>query len=155
MGQLFAEAQLASSASEVASAFEIVEQVNPQLAGNLAAEGVIDFDVDVPEGAVFLADVGLRALQGEDDPHPHPHAERSRLAVSVARRDRFHRLEEARVLTGEHKGTWWTPLEVDLSDYGGERVTLRLELIPDAPVEPGRMAFWGSPRIALASGAAE
>ncbi len=120
-----------------------------------ARGGGIDFDLEVPEGAVLQADVGLIALQGEDDPHPYAHAERSRLAVSVARRDRFRRLEEARVLTSEHKGTWWYPLEVSLSDYGGERVTLRLELIPDAPVEPGRMAFWGSPRIALAAGAAQ
>ncbi|MDH3213557.1 MAG: hypothetical protein OEM05_13825, partial [Myxococcales bacterium] len=48
--------------------------------------GGIDFAVEVPEGAVFQADVGLSELEGEDDPRRH--AERSRLAVSVATRDR-------------------------------------------------------------------
>jgi hypothetical protein len=109
--------------------------------------GGIDFDVEVPPGAVFQADVGLVMLEAEDGPRWH--AERSRLVVSVARRDAFLPLAEVRVLSGEHEGTWWHPLEVDLAAFGGERVTLRLELEPDAPVKPGRMAFWGSPRIAL------
>jgi hypothetical protein len=38
---------------------------------------------------------------------------------------------------------------VDLSGYGGERVILRLELVPDEPLEPDLVALWGSPRIAL------
>jgi len=38
---------------------------------------------------------------------------------------------------------------VDLSAWGGERVTLRLALSSDAPLDPDNLAFWGSPRIAL------
>ncbi len=53
------------------------------------------------------------------------------------------------MLEGEHEGLSWHPLEADLSAYAGERATLRLELTSDAPIAPGAMAFWGSPRIAL------
>jgi len=43
--------------------------------------------------------------------------------------------------------------EVDLSAHAGRSVTLRLELKSDAPLEPESLAWWGSPRIALRSGA--
>ena len=35
------------------------------------------------------------------------------------------------------------------SAYAGQRVTLRLEVLPDSPLEPGLLASWGSPRLAL------
>ena len=109
--------------------------------------GGIDFDIDVPRDAVFQAGVGLRWVgHGKGAYH---HAKRSRVAVSIATADRVETLAEAPVLEGEHEGLSWHPLEVDLSAYAGERVTLRLELTADAPLKPGRMAFWGSPRIAV------
>ena len=46
-------------------------------------------------------------------------------------------------------GYRWKPFDVDLSAWGGERVTLRLALTSDAPLDPDVVAFWGSPRIAL------
>ncbi|MEE8508008.1 MAG: hypothetical protein V3T07_02990 [Myxococcota bacterium] len=109
--------------------------------------GGIDFELEIPPSAVFQADIGLASLRGEDGPHRH--AQHARLGVSIARNQRFETLRWDRVLGGEQGGRWWNPIEVDLSAYARERVTLRLELIPDAQVEPGRMAFWGSPRIAL------
>ena len=73
----------------------------------------------------------------------------TRLAVSLGRAGQFETLESVSVLYRSYEGRAWSPLEVDLSEYGGERVTLRLEAIPDAPLEPGTLAWWGSPRIAL------
>ena len=90
---------------------------------------------------------GLRVIgDGKDAYH---HAKRSRAVVSIAAAGRVETLAEAPVLEGEHEGLSWHPLEADLSAYAGERVTLRLELSSDAPIAPGAMAFWGSPRIAV------
>ncbi len=109
--------------------------------------GGIDFDIEVPRDAVLQTDVGIVSIFGLQ--HRYEHARQSRVEVSVGRAGRFESLASVRVLSGRDWGLRWTPLEVDLSAYGGERVILRLELIPDAPLEPDLVAFWGSPRIAL------
>ncbi len=110
--------------------------------------GGIDFEIDLPRDAVFQADVGLRRMIGISAIYTHP--PRTRLAVSLGRGGEFEQLASVRVLERAYEGRDWTPLEVDLSAYGGERVTLRLESRPDAPLEPGALVWWGSPRIALA-----
>jgi hypothetical protein len=43
----------------------------------------------------------------------------------------------------------WTPVEVDLASYAGRRVTLRLDLVSRFRLRPGRISWWGSPRIAI------
>jgi hypothetical protein len=58
----------------------------------------------------------------------------------------------APVRLGSERRADWTPLEADLSAYAGQRVTLRLELIPDKPLARDFLAWWGSPRIALRPG---
>jgi hypothetical protein len=106
--------------------------------------GGIDFGIELPPGAVFQAGVGLKHLVGLQDLYEQ--AQKSRFEVSVAREGSFQKLASVYLLSAGHR---WRQLEVDLSAYGGERVILRLELVPDAPLEPDLMAFWGSPRIAL------
>jgi hypothetical protein len=106
--------------------------------------GGIDFEIELPPGAVFQAGIGLEELLGLQDRYKQ--AARSRLEVSVAREGSFQTLASAHLISTGHR---WRPLEVDLSGYGGERVILRLELVPDEPLEPDLVALWGSPRIAL------
>jgi hypothetical protein len=111
--------------------------------------GGIDFDIDVPYDAVFQAGVGLRSVGDGKDAYFH--AKRSRAVVSIATAGRVEILAEAPVLQGEHDGLSWDPLEADLSAYASERAILRLEVSSDAPIAPGAMGFWGSPRIAAPS----
>jgi hypothetical protein len=117
--------------------------------------GGVDFDVDVPEAAVFQGDVGLEGMTAADDFFQHPR--NTRLVVQVRREGEmdFKLLHTEPVLSKNYvrtAGRDWTPVEVDLSDYGGERVTLRLALEVDRLMQPGRLSWWGSPRIALRPG---
>ncbi len=80
----------------------------------------------------------------------YTHPPRTRLAVSVGRGGEFEQLASVRVLERASESWDWTPLEVDVSAYGGERVTLRLESRPDTPLEPGALVGWRSPRVVLA-----
>ena len=106
--------------------------------------GGIDFDLELPEGAIFQAGIGMAALVGKSNFYDQ--AYESRFLVSVATDGEFEKVDSVYLVVG---GMTWKPFEVDLSAYGGERVTLRLELVPDAPRDPDEVAFWGSPRIAL------
>jgi hypothetical protein len=112
--------------------------------------GGIDFEVQVPEGAVFQAGIGIYGLLGAEDLYEQ--ADKSRLEVAVSRGDEF---ETAGGVFLMATGYRWKPFEVDLSAWGGERVTLRLALTSDTPLNPDVVAFWGSPRIALPPPAAE
>ncbi len=106
--------------------------------------GGLDFELDLPRDALFQADVGLRFVAGLK---VYQHPTQCRVVVSVARADEFEKLGSMGLLYRPYEGRSWSPLEVDLSAYGGEHVTLRLELIPDAPLRSGAVAWWGSPRI--------
>ena len=117
--------------------------------------GGVDFDVDVPEAAFFQGDVGLEGMTAADDFFQHPR--NTRLVVQVRREGEpnFQLLHAEPVLSKNYvrtAGRDWTPVEVDLSDYGGERVTLRLAMEVDRLIQPGRLSWWGSPRIALRPG---
>lgn len=110
-----------------------------------AGGGGIDFQVVVPEHAVFQSDVGLRGATSPDGLHLHPRF--AEMAVSVALPDApFERLASIRVGTGP--GRSWTPVEVDLARWAGQLVTLRLEVIAELLPEADALAWWGSPRIA-------
>ena len=74
---------------------------------------------------------------------------RSRLVISIGRAGRFETLASARLLPSGSRVPRWLPLEVALSPYAGQRVTLRLEVIPEVALERGAVAWLGSPRIAL------
>jgi hypothetical protein len=106
--------------------------------------GGVDFEVEVPEGAVFQAAIGITALVGAEDLFQQ--AEKSRLEIAVSRGGDFETAGGGFLVAGGYR---WKPFEVDLSAYEGERVTLRLALTSDTPLDPDVVAFWGSPRIAL------
>jgi hypothetical protein len=107
--------------------------------------GGIDYEIAVPHGARFEADVGFRGMVSQDDLHEHP--KRSRMRVSVGRGGVFETIAEVRVSDAPRAGRRWTPVAVDLSRWGGETVTLRLELVADAPTGAADLSWWGSPRI--------
>jgi len=109
--------------------------------------GGIDFEVDVPERAVFQADASLDRVFGTDEIFGIPW--RSRVVVSIGRPGEMVPLAEV-TLENPFSGKW-LPLEADLARWAGQRVTLRMEVIPPARRPVGRVAeigYLGSPRIA-------
>jgi hypothetical protein len=117
--------------------------------------GGLDYEVEVPKSARFEAGVGFRGMVSLEDLHEHPR--RSRLRVLVRRPGAsFEELVSARIDDSRDAGRRWTPLEADLSAWAGERVTLRLELMPEVAIDPDAdLVWWGSPRIALPLGEEE
>ncbi len=110
--------------------------------------GGIEFDIDVPEGAVFQTDTGLRGLASLEEIYSHPRD--SWMVVSIGEDGEFAELARQRIPQAGPRVHRWSPLEADLAAYAGRRVTLRLELIPESVLHPDfAVAWWGSPRIAL------
>ena len=111
--------------------------------------GGADFRVDVPPNALFQADVGLAAVVSMSELHEHPGGARHALSISVDGRS-FETLRTTRVADRSPRSARrWQPFFVDLSPYAGRTVTLRLEVIADAPLPEGALAWFGSPRIAV------
>ena len=109
--------------------------------------GGIDYELEIPPNARFQASVGFRSMVALRNLYLHPRG--TRLAVSIRSTGPFERLSTLRIDDDRRSGPFWRPIEVDLSVYAGQKVTLRLEVIPDSALEPGALASWGSPRIAL------
>ena len=87
-------------------------------------------------------------MTGISDFYRHPR--RARVEVSIASEGGFETLERVSVMSGRNAGSGWVPVEIDLSAYAGQRITLRLQLLPEgAGFEAGALTWWGSPRIAL------
>lgn len=110
-----------------------------------ARGGGIDFDIEVPEGAVFEASVGFKYMIGLGARYAHQRG--ARMAVSVRSGERFQLVGSVPVFFGRRLDYGWLPLAVDLSAFAGQQVTLRLQLLPEGPVDPQAIAWWGSPRI--------
>ena len=111
--------------------------------------GGLDYELELPASARFDAGVGFRGMASQEALHGHPR--RSRMRVLLRRPGgSFEELVSARIDDSREAGRAWTPLEGDLSAWGGERVTLRLELVPEVPIDDGAdLVWWGSPRVAL------
>ena len=109
--------------------------------------GGLDFELELPPGAVFQADAGMWLVNGQDSLYRLPL--HSRVRVSIGRDGVFTPLAEAPVMTREVSPLRWTPLEADLAAWAGQRVTLRIELITTEAPGTGRLGYVGSPRIAL------
>ncbi|NRA03016.1 MAG: glycosyltransferase family 39 protein [Myxococcales bacterium] len=110
--------------------------------------GGIDFEIELPERAMFQADVGLEGLVGLDNLYRHPR--NSTLVVSVRSQGEFEEAARFRPLEAKKRQLFWIPVQVDLSRWGGSRVTLRLELVPEREIDPEELSWWGSPRIVVA-----
>jgi hypothetical protein len=109
--------------------------------------GGVDFELLLPRVAVFQAGVGYRGLVSLDNQYIHPPG--TTLAVSIRTDGEFEPVASVRIDDGLRAGRSWTPIEADLAAYGGRRVTLRLEVQAARPIPPGRLSWFGSPRIAL------
>ena len=109
--------------------------------------GGIDFDVEVPEGAVFQAGIGYRYLAAVDARYLHPPG--MTLVVSIRSDDEFTPLLSERIDDDLRTGRRWKPIEADLSLYADRAVTLRLEVRAKRSPPEGALSWFGSPRIAL------
>ncbi len=109
--------------------------------------GGLDYEIRVPAGARFEAGVGFRGMVSLENLHEHP--KKSRMRVLVQRPGAgFEELASVRVDDSRDGGRQWAPLEADLSAFAGERVALRLELLPEVAIAPpADLAWWGSPRV--------
>lgn len=107
--------------------------------------GGIDYDLVVPEGAHFDAGIGYRGMVTDEGLYGHP--PHSRMVVSVGRDGAFETVLDQRVDDRAQAGRTWTPVEADLSRFAGQRVTLRLELVPMRAIGPDDLSWWGSPRL--------
>jgi len=113
--------------------------------------GGIDFDVEIPGEAVFQMGIGLPRTIGLTSPYTHPRD--VDIVVSLRTGDdpdaRFRELERVTLPRDGSRPTGWTPLETSLDAWAGERVTLRLEVQSATTLGRHRLAWFGSPRIAL------
>jgi len=118
--------------------------------------GGVDFDFEIPPGAVFQTGVGYAFAVGNELFIAPP---RARMVAAVDDGSGFRTLENVRVLHVPYDqavrsdgrggvGKRWISLEVDLSRYVGRSVTLRLAMVPESPTEPEQLGWFGSPRIA-------
>jgi hypothetical protein len=118
-----------------------------------ARGGGIDFDLKIPEDAFFQADVGFPEATGFRAVYEHPPA--TQMVLSIKTDGKFQRLAAKRVLTTTKKVRHWTSFEVDLSEFAGQEVTLRLQLRTSRLFRRVELAWWGSPRIAIRPNADE
>lgn len=120
------------------------------LAWHLGAKGGgIEFDLTVPPAARFQADVGLWQTIGLTAAYDHPKDVYATVSV-LPEGDRLREVARRRVLAGEYLQRGWQPLEADLSAWSGQKITLRLEVRSNRPLSEPRLAWFGSPRLALA-----
>jgi hypothetical protein len=112
-----------------------------------ARGGGLDFELELPAGAVFQADAGFWFVGGQQNIYRHPL--RSRVRASIGRDGAFTQVAETPAMTREIDPRRWTPLEADLSAWAGERVTLRIELLTTQSPAPRELGYVGSPRIAV------
>ncbi len=108
--------------------------------------GGIDYELTIPPDARFQAGVGFRGMVSLENLHEHPR--RSRVSISLGQNGKFEELFSHRIDDSVRAGRRWDALDVDLSEYANERVTLRLELIPELALWSRDYTWWGSPRIA-------
>jgi hypothetical protein len=110
-----------------------------------AGGGGVDFEIEVPADAVLLADVGLAKIRGHNPLHPK-HIE---FSFWIGRGGDFELLAVVPAQRHSDDGSRWRPVEIDLAEYAGERVDLRIEATPTFPLEEATVAWLGSPRIAV------
>jgi hypothetical protein len=110
--------------------------------------GGLDWQLDVPPGARLQLDTGFIGMASTENMHEHPLL--SRIVVSLRRDGVFEPLDQHVLHLNRNDTPHWQPMEVDLSKYAGEHVTLRIALEPEGAVGIRDLAWLGSPRIALA-----
>jgi hypothetical protein len=108
--------------------------------------GGIDFEIEVPERAWFLGDVSLGGAYSEREVYRTPPY--SRFVVSVGEGETLTPVAELTLPRGWSQR--WVPLEADLAEWAGRRVTLRIEMFRSEEISKTRITqvgVVGSPRI--------
>jgi hypothetical protein len=111
--------------------------------------GGLDFDLELPPAAVFQAAVGYRGLSSVDRQYVHPPGTTAVVSVRPGGAESFEELGRVSIDDRPAGGRRWRPIEVDLARFGGQRVTLRLAFRASLPLGRDRVAWFGSPRVAL------
>lgn len=114
-----------------------------------ARGGGIDFELDLPEKARFQGDVGFRRMLGLSARYTHHDGGLMAVAIRTRPDGAFVRVGAVRVPFDRGAAYGWLPVDLDLSRYAGQHVSLRLEMIAARKVADGHMAWWGSPRITV------
>jgi hypothetical protein len=114
-----------------------------------ARGGGIDFEVDVPEDAVFQSAVGYRGLVSVDHQYIHPRGTTAVVAIRAEDEPDFHDLTSRAIDDRPRGGRRWAPIQADLAPWAGRRAVVRLEFRTREPLGRDRLAWFGSPRIAL------
>ena len=113
-----------------------------------ALGGGIDFPVEVPADAVFQAGVGYRGVVSNDHQYIHPPVTTAIVSVRLGDAPEFVELAAIAIDDHPRSGRQWSPVEIDLAPYAGP-ATLRLEFRAKRRLGRDRVAWFGSPRIAL------
>jgi len=122
--------------------------------------GGIDFSLEIPENGVFQASIGYPVIAtGAKSVHRHPRASQMSLSIwsdeasEPAMEDRgqggWETLSEWMVRITDEDVPRWQHVEADLAAFAGRSVRLRLEAKPERARRGARLAWWGSPRIAI------
>jgi hypothetical protein len=111
--------------------------------------GGVDFELDIPVGAVFQAAVGYRGLVSVDHRYVHPPGTTAVVSIRPKGADAFEELAALSIDDRPAAGRRWRPIEADLARFEGSRATLRLAFRARRPLGRDRLAWFGSPRIAL------
>lgn len=109
--------------------------------------GGIDYEVTLPQHAHFEAGVGYRGMVSLEDLHVHPR--RSYMVVEVGHDGVFEEVLRQKVSDVQMGGRHWTPVDADLSRFGGQHITLRLTIDAAVPIAERDLSWWGSPRIVV------
>ena len=112
--------------------------------------GGVDFELLVPERARFEADLGIFAVNTTRGPFTPRWG--ATYQVKVLHEGRADVLAEAWIPDDPRGKATWQPIAADLSPFAGQRVVLRLEVVPGKERRRLLLGFWGSPRIVSAAG---
>ncbi|MBW2269108.1 MAG: glycosyltransferase family 39 protein [Deltaproteobacteria bacterium] len=109
-----------------------------------ARGGGVDWEFRVPRNARLQVATGFKNLHRSKQPN------RLQFLVRLSTGGNFETLASRRVKFDPPRGNGrrWNEIEVDLSRFANRQVVLRLEALADNVPRPGRVAFWGSPRLA-------
>ncbi|MDG2051954.1 MAG: hypothetical protein P8M78_17510, partial [Myxococcota bacterium] len=111
-----------------------------------ARGGGIEYELKVPPGTVLEFSLGIGALFS--GPHPFYQVPRSRFEILIGDSEGFKRLFSASYDQSRHdQSRKWTDYQIDLSEWGGQAVTLRFEVVAENPQRTLGVAWWGSPRL--------
>ena len=113
--------------------------------------GGVDFAFDVPERARFQGDVGIFAVASTMGERHRRWG--STYSVSIVQGDTVEKVIEVPLPADRERVGDWQPIDLDLARWAGQRIVLRLQVVPEKAVNAVRIGWWGSPRIVVTDAA--